>query len=31
MAALTDGFTDHWLASWGFDGWMTDWKGKGHL
>jgi len=23
-------FKNEWLASWEFDGWMTDWKAKGH-
>jgi hypothetical protein len=23
-------YTNDWLASWEFDGWMTDWKKKGH-
>ena len=27
---LPTAFTKDWLASWEFDGWMTDWKKKGH-
>jgi len=27
---LPAAFTKDWLASWEFDGWMTDWKKKGH-
>jgi hypothetical protein len=27
---LPTAFTKDWLASWEFDGWMTDWKRKGH-
>lgn len=28
--ALPASFTNEWLESWEFDGWMTDWKAKGH-
>jgi hypothetical protein len=30
LMSLPTAFTDDWLASWEFDGWMTDWKKKGH-
>ena len=29
-SGITTAYTRDWLVSWEFDGWMTDWKKKGH-
>jgi hypothetical protein len=30
QSGLPATFANDWLVSWEFDGWMTDWKRKGH-